>query len=259
MIYDKLPVVFLSTIASEKKDATNSLIASYILEHLQTMQDIGIKDMAAQCNVSLSSISRFCKEIGLRDFNELKELIRTTDLNFEEVSREQSTLVETYGHHVQQSIDLATKTMDVSAMQRLVKDLVSYERVAAFGLLKASCAAICFETDMLMLGKQVYCNVSYAEQIRYLEKAGRNDLILIFSYTGAYFDFADIRRLGRKLMIPKIWLIASSDKPLPSFINDAVYFQSDRDQLSHPYQLQVCAGAIAQLYAAEIRKDNAPD
>ena len=61
MIYDKLPVVFLSTIASEKKDATNSLIASYILEHLQTMQDIGIKDMAAQCNVSLSSISRFCK------------------------------------------------------------------------------------------------------------------------------------------------------------------------------------------------------
>ena len=34
MIYGKLPVVFLSTIASEKKDATNSQIAAFLLDHL---------------------------------------------------------------------------------------------------------------------------------------------------------------------------------------------------------------------------------
>ena len=38
MIYGKLPVVFLSTIASEKKGSTNSVIASYILDHLEEMK-----------------------------------------------------------------------------------------------------------------------------------------------------------------------------------------------------------------------------
>ena len=61
MIYDKLPIVFLSTIASEKKDSTNSQIASYILDHLDQVQNMGIKEMAEACHVAVSSISRFCK------------------------------------------------------------------------------------------------------------------------------------------------------------------------------------------------------
>ena len=34
MLYGKLPIVFLSTLASEKKDSTNSQIATYLLNHL---------------------------------------------------------------------------------------------------------------------------------------------------------------------------------------------------------------------------------
>ena len=255
MIYDKLPVVFLSTIASEKKDATNSLIATYLLQHLDEMQDIGIREMAAACNVSLSSISRFCKEIGLRDFNELKELLHTTSLYYEEAGSDKNpeNRVTDYGLRVKESVDLVTKTIDVPAVERLIKDLASYERIAAFGLLKAAGAAISLQADMLMQGKQVFTNVSYAEQIRYLEEAGRNDLILIFSYTGTYFDSADIRRLGRRLMIPKIWLIAGTKEKIPSFVNDVVRFQSCHDQISHPYQLQTAAGIIAQLYAAKMK------
>lgn len=256
MIYDKLPVVFLSTIASEKKDATNSLIASYILEHLEKMQDIGIREMAAACNVSLSSISRFCKEIGLRDFNELKELLRTTNLYYEEVSHDSEPMqrVTGYGSRVKDSVDLVTKTIDIPSVERLVKDLASYERIAAFGLLKAAGAAISLQADMLMQGRQVYTNVAYGEQIRYLEEAGRNDLIVIFSYTGTYFDSADIRKLGRRLMIPKIWLITGSREKIPSFVNDVVRFESGHDQISHPYQLELAAGIIAQLYAADNRE-----
>ena len=35
------------------------------------------KEMAKKCSVAMSSISRFCKEIGLNDFNELRELLIT--------------------------------------------------------------------------------------------------------------------------------------------------------------------------------------
>ena len=46
MIYGKLPVVFLSVIASEKAGSTNSMIASYILEHMDEGKDLGIREMA---------------------------------------------------------------------------------------------------------------------------------------------------------------------------------------------------------------------
>ena len=46
MIYGKLPVVFLSVIASEKNGSTNSVIASYLLEHMEEVKNLGIKEMA---------------------------------------------------------------------------------------------------------------------------------------------------------------------------------------------------------------------
>ncbi len=85
MLYDKLPIVFLSTLASEKKDSTNSQIASYLLNHLEEIKDIGIQDMAKECHVAMSSISRFCKEIGLHDFNELRELLVSTNMNLNKI------------------------------------------------------------------------------------------------------------------------------------------------------------------------------
>ena len=38
MLYGKLPIVFLSTLASEKKDSTNSQIATYLLNHLDDIK-----------------------------------------------------------------------------------------------------------------------------------------------------------------------------------------------------------------------------
>ncbi len=53
MIYDKLPIVFLSTLVSEKNGSTNSQIAAYILNHLEEVQNLGIKEIAKECNVAV--------------------------------------------------------------------------------------------------------------------------------------------------------------------------------------------------------------
>ena len=43
MLYGKLPIVFLSTLASEKKDSTNSQIATYLLNHLDDIMILVFK------------------------------------------------------------------------------------------------------------------------------------------------------------------------------------------------------------------------
>lgn len=251
MIYGKLPVVFLSTIASEKNGSTNCIIATYILEHLDEVKDMGIKDLAKKCHVAISSISRFCKEIGLRDFVELRELLSSTDLYFEEQSNSQSLhqRIADYGKKINESIQMVQNSIDVNQLIKLCDDIKKFKRVGVFGLLKAGSVAINLQGDLLMLGKQVYTNISYTQQIQYIVTADENDLIIIFSYTGSYFDYQDLRALKKKLKAPKIWMISGVQKEYPFFVDEVISFQSLQDQTSHPYQLQFIASLIAQEYS----------
>ena len=255
MIYGKLPVVFLSVIASEKNGTTNSVIASYLLEHMEEVKNLGIKEMAERCHVGLGSVSRFCKDIGLEDFVELKELLRTTEMDFQEYSSEASSAgrAADYEKKIVRSVRMVTRTISVRKIAELCRDLRTYEKVAAFGLLKAECAAIHFQGDMLMLGRQVYTNVSYDQQIRYIMEAGRNSLILIFSYTGAYFEYhREPFFSGRpKKEWPRIWMISGRQDTFPEYVTKVLDFQSPQDQSGHPYQLLCAAGLITQEYARE--------
>lgn len=255
MIYDKLPVVFLSTVASEKKDSINSQIATYILGHMDDLQNIGIRDLAAECSVAVSSISRFCKDIGLRDFAELKELLLSTDLRFEEYSPSSSgrERLTDYAMKVKDSIEMVERSIDLNAVNDLCEDIQRYERVAVFGLLKAGTVAVNLQCDLLMLGRQVYTNISYTQQMQYILEADEKDLIIIFSYTGSYFRYQDPCDLKGRLKAPKIWLIGSKAEHNPPFVDRVITFRSAQDQNSHPYQLQFAAGLIAQEYARKRR------
>ena len=182
MLYGKLPIVFLSTLASEKKDSTNSQIATYLLNHLDDIKDIGIQEMAKECSVAMSSISRFCKEIGLNDFNELRELLITTNMTFEQYSTSSKAKdrLKEYSSKVKESITMVEKSIDIQQIDSLCKEIQKYEQVGIFGLLKAGAVAFNLQSDLLMLGKQTYSNISYKQQLQYISSTNEDDLLIIF-------------------------------------------------------------------------------
>ncbi len=246
MIYEKLPIVFLSTLVSDKKDSTNSQIAAYILDHIDYLQDIGIKQMANECHASMSSISRFCKEIGLQNYNELRELLVSTHYHFQQVSS-----LKDYKIQLIENIERCDQSLDYEKMELLVEDLKKYQKVGVFGLLKAESAAINLQCDLLMLGKQITTKLAYKEQMEYLENIDHDDLVIIFSYTGNYFDHNDLRSLQNKLKRAKVWMITGYPVNHPC-INEQIIFDSSLDQLSHPYTLQYVASMLAQMYAKNL-------
>ena len=164
MLCGKLPIVFLSTLASEKKDSTNSQIATYLLNHLDDIKDIGIQEMAKECSVAMSSISKFCKEIGL---NDLRELLISTKMNFEQYSSSSKAKnrLEEYSLKVKESITMVEKSIDMQQINALCKEIQKYQQVGIFGLLKAGAVAFNLQSDLLMLGKQTYSHISYKQQL----------------------------------------------------------------------------------------------
>lgn len=255
MIYQKLPVIFLSTVANEKHDTINAEIASYIIAHLEELQDIGIKDLAARCHVAVSQISRFVRSIGLCGFSELRDLINTSSLSFENSSA--SHFMEErsadYIAEIKDSIDLISQSADLEKIHVLCLDIQKYEKVAVFGLLKAESAALSLQCDLFMQHKIIYTNSSYSEQIDYITHASSDTLIIVLSYTGSYFDYVNIRGKEGHLSLPKIYMISGKQDRIPSFVHHLITFDSHSNQISHPYQLQIVAGLIAQEYANIIR------
>lgn len=250
MIYGKLPVVLLNTMASEKNDSTNGCIASYILENINDVKNMGIKELATHCHVAMSSISRFCKDIGLEDYSELKEMLAENQFYFERQSLKETfdERLQDYQGHIVESLSMVQSSIDYQQILKLCHDLLSYKKVSVFGLLKAQSAAIHFQSDLLMLGKKIDTKMAYSQQLDYMMNASQDDLIIIFSYTGSYFDYPDIRKYQKKLYTPQIWMISSGDN-LPDFVDETIHFSSLQNQAGHPYQLQFISSIIAQEYA----------
>ena len=253
MFYSKLPIIFLSEIVSSKAESTNGHIASYILGHIHEIPDLTIRELAAKAHVSAASISRFCRDIGLQDFNELKELASVTKLNFEIASYADTPpqRKDEYLDAVQDAIERVRKSLDMTKMRALCCDIRKYSKVAVFGVLKAEGVAINLQTDLVMQGKYVVTKLPFSEQMDYLENADENDLIIIFSYTGIYFDYG-LQKSFRKPRgkRPKIYFITSDPNAASSKLyNEVIWFDSAQNQASHPYQLQVIGSLIAQRYA----------
>lgn len=251
MIYDKLTVALLGALSSEREESTNAYIARYLLTHQEELGEISVKALARACQVGTGTISRFCREVGFADFDDLRRAYGVAARQYEPVGEGASPeergaeLCTTVGSALQQVVS----SVDWAAIERLADDLVRYEHIATFGMLKAQAAAVDLQVDLLMQGRYAQTCVSHAEQLRHIAGAHSDELIVIFSYTGSYFDSRDLTEAMRRINRPKIWVVCGRRHQLPSFVADRVLFSSSGQQSGHPYQLELVAGLIAQEYA----------
>lgn len=246
MIYGKLAVAVLSTLASSEDGSTNCQIARYLLSHPRAAQ-LSIGELAAECYVSASTISRFCREIGLADFSELRALMRDKRWSYErlpvaDTARRNALLVES----VKASLDRTAASVDNAKLMALCGDIAAYDRVAAFGLLKAGAAAQNLQADLLLMGRIIETKIPFAQQAAYLSRAGSDTLVIIFSYSGIYFD-TYFSRLPTPDQKPRIVLITGGNNIKRSpLVDDVIAFDSNLGQLAHPYQLLLVSSMIAQ-------------
>lgn len=253
MHYHKLPIIILSEMVSNSSDSTKGFIAAYFLEHMKEIPSLSIRELAEKANVSAASISRFCRDIGLEDYNELKELATSTVNEFE-IFPSADTADEwkdNYITAVQKGLERVKRSIDIKKIDALCADIYNYKKVAVFGVLKAEGVALNLMTDLILQEKLVTSKFQFSEQIEYLQHVDEDDLVIIFSFRGIYFSYGlpkcfDNPR-GKR---PKIWFITGDSSATDSGLYDEVIsFDSSKRQTSHPYQLQLVASMIAQRYA----------
>jgi DNA-binding MurR/RpiR family transcriptional regulator len=63
-----LPIKLLGIINTNPTESANSQIATYVLDNLEHIDYMTAGSLAVACNVSKSSVSRFCRELSYDDF-----------------------------------------------------------------------------------------------------------------------------------------------------------------------------------------------
>ncbi|MBR1828070.1 MAG: hypothetical protein IJ781_00975 [Atopobiaceae bacterium] len=253
MIYDKLQVYLLTELMTQSSDSAYAEIARYLLGHASTPEALSIKEIARACHVGTGTVSRFAKDIGFASFAELRKACEDNHVSFDAVTgNTASERAEGLARHVALSVAQAAASIDKATLGQLVGDLCSFDKVSAYGLLKAQAAAVDLQVDLLMQGKQIHTCATPAEQAQRIASAKADELILVFSYTGTYFDHGALKESLRRPDRPRIWMICGSREKVPAFVHGCLLFSSDQSQLGHPYQLECMAGIIAQEYAAAV-------
>lgn len=250
-----LIIMLISTINSEPIGSNNHNIASYVLNNIDNLEQESISSIANACYVSNSSISRFCRHIGLKDFNELKDQIKKyREINrgkFHYEEKNEKNYIDSYINQVIKSLTLVRDSLDIGKINNLVNDIHQYKNIYTFGCLQSSYAALNLQADMLTNGKLITTSLNILDQINFIDHSDENDLIIIFSKTGTYFERAYRDYIPNfEKNKSKIYMISMNDYMLKyPFIDEIIYYDCNEDYSSHPYPLHAISSLISLIYA----------
>lgn len=253
-----LIIILVSTLNSEPKDSNNYKIAKYIIENLRTLENCTITELAKKCYVSNSSISRFCDDIGLKDFNTLK--MQIARFSYESKNAKNKFLfkqfdTESLSKSYIESICNNLKQINCQSLdkdiQDIAKDVYKYEKVAAFGYLQSENVALDLQYDLQTSGKIIFTRIKFKDQVEYIQQVDEKTLLIIFSDTGTYFErvFQRMKPFKDLKYKPKICMITSSSTHLVPYIDKYIRYTGRNDYASHPYPMMVIARLIAIQYA----------
>lgn len=247
----KLSFILLAILNNEPKDSIYFIIAKYILDNVDNLTNINIMDLSKECHVSKSTISRFCRRIGLTDFTEIKQELyhvnfyRDTKFDFQ-----LNDDTESYVLKVAKQLIKLHNFLDYGMIDKLVEDIYNYPKVAIMGHMQSYHAAANLQENLFVSRKIAVCPSMYNLQLNYLKNCDKDDLIIVFSNQGEFFERIFARKIEiNELKEPKIYCITSNAKVKTYNYTDEIILVPDNDNLiSHPIQFNLISDIISIAY-----------
>lgn len=248
-----LNILLFSILDTEERNSIDYKIATYLLMNAEKLIGCSLSDIARDCHVSKASISRFCRKIGLLDYTDLQMLIRVAQIERENIACESRTIKDCSQvffeklKEVEKNIEEIVK-LDIT--KELIMDILEYENIACFGHLQSGNMAAELRHNLSIIHKLAYYSKSLVAQQMYLDEATSQNLIIIFSATGRYFQRLHInkKRLMKKDK-PKIYLITASKitMNLPYVDHIIELSQEYDDNMSH-ISMQIYVNYLTFLF-----------
>ena len=197
--------IYPSLTKGEKK------VADYILQEYKTARFMSINDLADACNVSLTTVSRFCKALSLKGYQDFKiqltlsihdasENQQSEEADAEmlpgQVSRKDSMSVmvqkvlQSYISPVRETAAM----VDEQALRKAADFILNSDQVRFFGIGGSSLTAMEGMYKFLHIMPNVYCLSDSTMQTMAASTLNEHDTAVFISYSGASKEMVEIAR-----------------------------------------------------------------
>ena len=200
----------------ERGGSLDAHIAIYILSHHEEIPELSIGELAAACNTSPATISRFCRRVNDCDFRSLKDQIEEYNAWLRsEPARNRSHLkidLPWYFDMVESSLYETRDLLDDALMDRAVDWLSAATNVYAYGSSFSNLAAQSLCEKLSRINCLCYSFSTVKGQLASMGLLERGDVVVLVSFSGTTRHIVDLYRKAKVKGCEIIWI--SSNRTL---------------------------------------------
>ena len=253
----ELSKILMNVLATEEKNSTNYIIASYVMSNINTLKksdNLTTGYLAKQCNVSKASISRFCRDIGIEDFFTFKYMLRSfyiapTITTKYEFLNQNGNVVADFLTTLNDSLHKFKESLDQAQLNQLTKDIHDYKRVIIMGHQQSFAMGLTLQNDLgTVFSKFMIVSGEPSEQVGYLLTATKDDLIIVISASGTFFNHAIIKpKMHRYAKAAKLYMITSTENVTCAYADTIISVAKKIDYPS-TILMNIYIGLISSTY-----------
>ena len=248
-ILDRIHASYYQLSAAERK------AADYVLLHYEQVQFMSITQLADECGVAEATVSRFCRSLKLKGFNAFKiELARHSVSGGPD--RPQTQRPDTPTGRSQEvgrlAVDAVNSTIEMMDMKQIMRAVELFEkapRVMCIGLGGSMILASAFANLFSMADPKFYAMEDSHSQISVTATMDREDMIVLFSYSGATTSGIQVLELAKSRGISTVLVTRYPKSPAAELADVVLRCGSNEG----PFQFGSVPAKIAQRGVMDVR------
>lgn len=232
-------------------------LAEYIANHLPQLGSLTLNELAKDNNLSVVTISRFCKKLGFLGLNEFKLALvqqKTQDYNASldyhniDENDDYTTVAEKIVNNIANSLADTIKLLDHVELEKAVNYLRSARSISVYGY--GSSATVCRDIEVRFMRFGIPIR-AYSDVDLVLTSASlleKDDVVLAVTHTGATKDLLNAVDIA-KARGAKVVIITSKPRSPIARQGDAVLTGVGREV---NYRSEASASRFAHFAIADI-------
>lgn len=207
---------------------------------------MSITDLAEATQLAEATVLRFCRSLGFNGYQEFKLRLAqdNTSVRQESGSGVVADIVEDY----QVAINNCRVNLSQEQLDRVYEYLLSARTVCCFGVGHSYLAALELHNRLMKMGIATFCERDTHFQSIFISSRTSEDLIVIFSVSGATKDVVEAAELARAYGMKIIVVTCNERSPLTRFADIVLSSAS----MESPVEAGAMATKIMQLFTVDV-------
>lgn len=255
------PILHIISVEKDSLPRQERRLAEFILSNPSDIVNMGITDLAAACEVSAATVTRFCKNFQCKGYPDFKVKLSAEIAHAEMASRMGNTryqdivagkelagIVEAIESNHLTSIRDTTQLLELGQLERAVNALCNANRIDLYGVATSSIVAQDFYQKLVRIGKNCTAFADSHMQITSASTLAEGDVAIAISYSGETPETIDALACAKDAGAFTICITSYRSSRLSELADIPLYSSS----LEEGMRRGDMASRIAQLHIIDI-------